>query len=199
MVGVTVDVVQKSKLAEMRKRFNGLSKISVLVGIPQENSSRDNGDKINNAELVYIHTHGIRRRSMISEMDKSINGGAKYSAAYSMYVQAHGSPLWASPPRPIIEPAIEDGKDGIADELKSAIRMYVNTGNINGYHRAGMLGAGMAHEWFENPKNGWPPNSAYTIKKKGSELPLVADGDLRHAITYVVIDDNVGIRNVGGN
>ena len=42
--------------------------------------------------------------------------------------------------------------------------------------------------WFENPQNGWPPNSPRTIRRKGSDQPLVDTGEMRKAITYVVRD-----------
>lgn len=51
---------------------------------------------------------------------------------------------------------------------------------------AGMEGQNSARDWFEDPRNGWAPNSPVTIALKGSERPLVDTGELRKSITYVV-------------
>ena len=91
------------------ERLRGLQKRHIYVGIPQAENSRKGGE-IGNAELLYIHTHGIRRRPMIEEMDQNMALGLKYSAAFSLYIQSHGSPLWHSPPRPVIEPALAANK-----------------------------------------------------------------------------------------
>ena len=41
-------------------RLRGLQKRRIMVGIPAQKSSRPK-EPINNAELLYIHTHGIRK------------------------------------------------------------------------------------------------------------------------------------------
>ena len=170
-----------------------LSRMEVLVGIPQEKSSRE-GEKINNAELLYDHTNGIRRRAMINEMEPELDKGTPYSVAHQMYIQAHGSPLWHSPPRPVIEPAIEapGNKEKIAAELAQVAQLAMD-GKISAakrqMHKAGSLGAKIAKGWFKDPRNNWAPNSPKTIKAKGSERPLIDDGFMRRAITYVVRGD----------
>ena len=51
-----------------------------------------------------------------------------------------------------------------------------------------MLAQSAAQNWFENPKNNWVPNAKSTIKKKGSNIPLVDTNELRKSITYVLRD-----------
>lgn len=52
-----VQLTKKSNLGEFERKIQALGRVQVLVGIPQEKSSRDdNGDGITNAELLYIHT-----------------------------------------------------------------------------------------------------------------------------------------------
>lgn len=183
--------VNTDKTKNIQKALNALKNMDVLVGVPEENSSdRETGD-ITNAELAYIHTHGIRRRPMIDEMDKEMDQGTPYSKAFQMYLQTNGSPLWQSPPRPIIEPAIEDKDNNapIAGELKQAVEKAMEgdlPGAENHLAKAGMLGQNAARDWFTNPKNGWPANAESTIKQKGSDQPLIDTGELRKAITYVV-------------
>lgn len=115
MVKGTVRVSRSGNgLQPLVDRLKALSKKEVYVGIPQEKASRPaGGDPINNAELLYIHTHGVRSQDMRQEMEEKTKQGMKYSAAHSLYVQSHGSPVWAIPPRPVLEPAIEDSKDVI--------------------------------------------------------------------------------------
>lgn len=173
-------------------RLKALSKKEVYVGIPQEKSSRPaGGDSINNAELLYIHTHGVRAQEMRGEMQENTDHGMLYSAAHSLYVQSHGSPMWAIPPRPVLEPAIEDSKDAIGVHLKAAAKAAAD-GDAQraerGLELAGMTAQNAARAWFENPKNGWPPNSPKTIRMKGSDSPLIDTGEMRKAITYVVKD-----------
>ena len=101
----------------MVSKVQAMTKKEVLVGIPQDEAQRPgDGDMVNNAELLYLHTHGVRAPVMRAEMQKSINAGMKYSAAHSLYVQTHGSPAYAIPPRPVLEPAIRDSKAAIGKQ-----------------------------------------------------------------------------------
>lgn len=183
---VTATVKKQSNMQFFKSRIKAIAKTRVLVGIPQAKSSRDDGDSITNAELLYIHTHGIRRKSMINEMKSDMDQGKKYSEAYALYVQSHGSPLWHSPPRPVLEPAMDYHKEAVAAKLQDAIKLYLQRGSLTGYRKIGLMAAGFARDWFEHPANGWAPNSPKTIALKGSDLPLVNKGAMRQAITYVV-------------
>lgn len=217
------------KTNDIKKLLDDLAKKQVYVGIPEgsntehsnEGDSKGSGG-ITNAELLYIHTHGIRKREMIDEMNgmmgitsggmpytkdynnflDNMSNGVPYSTAYKMYIQSHGSPLWRSPPRPVIEPAIEYNKEVIAKQLKKAVQTALDGENpIEELNKAGMLGQNVARDWFTNPANNWPPNSPITvngskpdkngkqfIKGKGSSQPLIDTGELRRSITYVVSD-----------
>lgn len=176
------------KTVEIARRLKALSESEVYVGIPAETSSRGS-QKVNNAELLYIHSHGARKRGMREEMQESIDSGKTYSAAHSLYLQTHGSPLWQIPPRPVLEPAIADKKEIIARQLKAASQEALQ-GNLlaaeQNLHKAGMIGENAAKGWFEDPKNNWPPNSPKTIQRKGSDAPLIDTGEMRKAITYLV-------------
>ena len=177
------------RLQDIQRALAELAKKEVLIGIPQEKSSREgNDDKINNAELAYIHTHGIRNREMRQEMQSDIDNGS-YSQAYQMYIQAHGSPLWNSPPRPIIEPAIEAHKQELAELLRGALQCALDGRPfIQELKKAGMKGQNVTRAWFTDSRNGWAPNSPLTIAKKGSARPLIDTAELRKSITYVIRD-----------
>lgn len=185
---VRAAVTRQSNMAAFKTRMREIAKTRVLVGIPQANSLRsaDGGGGITNAELLYIHTHGVRQKSMREDMKSDMDQGKKYSEAYQLYVQSHGSPLWHSPLRPVLEPAMDYHKDAIKTDLSAAVKLYLQTGRDTGYRKVGMFGAAMAKGWFEHPANGWAPNSPKTIIKKGSESPLIDTGAMRQAITYVV-------------
>lgn len=192
MVNGKVFLKQKgSGLAGICKELENLSKKEILVGIPEEEATRKNDDAINNAELLYIHTHGVRNKIMREEMQSNIEKGMKYSKVHSLYLKEHGSPLLNIPPRPVLEPAIENSKEIIAQQLKavsvSALNMNVSETEAN-LHKVGMLAQSAAQNWFENPKNNWVPNAKSTIKKKGSNIPLVDTNELRKSITYVLRD-----------
>lgn len=161
--GFTSTSVGEDRTKQIKEAFEKLKVMDVLVGIPQKNNSRDDPkEPITNAELLFVHTKG--------------------------------SPLRRIPARPVIEPAIENDQEVISDMLKEVI-IYVLDGNYEEAYKAlemaGLEGQNAAQDWFDNPSNGWPPNSPRTaeIKKaKGSTdpRPLIDTNEMRKAITYVV-------------
>lgn len=191
MVKGMVTVASKGDPNILKKIMADIGKLDVYVGIPEEEASRkgDNNEEINNAELAYIHTHGVRAKSMREEMQPEMNAGKPYSKAYEMYIKSHGSPLWQSPPRPIIEPAIEKNKDAIAEKYKPAMQAALSGDKekaIQDLEKTGIFAANKVKAFFTDPENGWAPNSPATKKAKGSGKPLIDTGALRQAITYVV-------------
>ncbi len=197
MVTPIVNVLKSVDMGSLANAVSALAKKEVLVGIPAEHSSRQtpSDDNINNAELLYIQSHGVRKAEMRAEMQKHIDAGKKYSEAHSLYIQSHGSPLWHIPPRPVLEPSIEASKAPIAKQLQGAAVAAID-GNQqevdNALHRAGIVAENAAKAWFENPQNGWPPNSPKTIAQKGSDSPLIDTGEMRKAITHVVRERGEG-------
>ncbi|MGG3884349.1 hypothetical protein [Brevibacillus panacihumi] len=177
------------KTNEIKKSLDALSKKQVLIGIP-EGSERpeDKGQPITNAQLLYVHTHGVRKKSMREEMNPKVESGEMtYSKAYELFLQSHGSPLWQSPPRPVLEPAIEYHQDEVAAQLRRVLDAVLDGQDPEPeLHKAGMMGQNFARDWFTNPANGWAPNSPRTIEKKGSDKPLINTGELRKEITYVI-------------
>jgi hypothetical protein len=192
MVTGTATVTKSGRgFSAMVDKLRSLTKKEVLVGIPQEEAQRPGGDMVNNAELLYVHTHGVRAPVMRAEMKQNIDAGMLYSAAHSLYVQTHGSPAYAIPPRPVLEPAIRDSKEAIGKQVAGAYCAAMRgdmAGAERGLELAGMVAQNAARAWFENPKNQWPPNSARTIKAKGSNSPLIDTGEMRKSITYVIRD-----------
>lgn len=206
--------ITTDRVKDIEKSLRELSSLDVLVGVPQENSSHKG--HITNPELAFIHTHGVRSKAMRQEMGKNMemgsNGlpytpdferfsenlskGMNYSAAYNLYLHEHGSPAWQIPPRPIIEPAIEDpqNKKIITDDLGEAGKAALD-GNMTQaraeLQKAGMDAQNAVREWFVNPRNEWPPNAESTIREKGSDRPLIDTAELRKSITYVIREKGV--------
>ncbi|WP_289141546.1 hypothetical protein [uncultured Brevibacillus sp.] len=177
------------KTNEIKKIIDDLASRQVYVGIPEgESSQRGQGDPISNAELLYAHTHGIRQKVMRDEMNPRVESGEMtYSKAYELWIQTHGSPLWRSPPRPVLEPAMEHNKEAIAQQLRRVSEVALDGGDPEPeLHRAGLMGQNFARGWFTDPANNWAPNSPITEERKGSDRPLIDKGELRKAITYVV-------------
>lgn len=186
---------KSSGIDELKKLVAKIEDNSVLVGIPEEESERDqNGssDGINNAELAFIHSNGARSESMINEMDKT---GLPFSKAFQAYIAANGSPLWRIPPRPFLEPALEDeGNRKLIDEQFEKVAKAFLESEEDGFReleKLGLLAQGLVRDWFYNPSNNWPPLAESTLKakeKKGSTdpTPLIDKGELRNAINYVI-------------
>lgn len=197
MVGVTHKNFNGG-VSGLMERIKQLSSQKVCVGVPsaddpnlsdQQKRQIERRGRVGNADLVYIHTHGVRPRPVRVEMQKGIDKGIKYSIVLQMYIHEHGSFVYQIPPRPIIEPAIKDAKDGIGKMLGAAAS---EAAKGNDSHAALEAVGGYAQEkvqeWFENPKNGWAPNSPKTIaqKRNHSDQPLIDTGALRGSITFVI-------------
>jgi hypothetical protein len=177
--------------AKVKALLTELTKTQVLVGVPQKTTKR-NGGKITNAELAYIHSNGVRSFIMRAWMDLRMKKGTTYPAALQMYIHSKGSPNWNIPPRPIIEPAIMDKQNRrlIEAELVEAGKAALAGDKqlmMQFFKRAGMTAQNVVKAWFTNPRNGWAPNAPSTIKRKGSDKPLIDKGQLRNAIDYVII------------
>ena len=119
------------------------------------------------------------------------------------FIHTNGSPINRIPPRPFLEPGIEEAKDDIAGCMKSAIEAAVE-GNtaaaMDELHKAGMYGENAAksyigaghHEpnaditihggWMRNRVSGKP----VFVKGKHSDVPLIDTGSLRSSITHVI-------------
>lgn len=158
MVTGTASVIRSTPTpATLTARLRALTKKEVYVGIPAEKSSRPGQGGINNAELLYIHTHGSPIRNIPPR------------------------PVL----QPAIEANKEAIGKQFATASREALKGNV-MGAENGLEKAGMVAQNVARAWFENPGNGWASNSPRTIARKKSDRPLIDTGEMRKAITYVV-------------
>jgi len=159
-------------LRKLEADLKAIANKQVLVGVPEEKTERKDTDRINNAQLMYIHTNGspvmgIPARAVIE---------------------------------PAIE--AEDNKEAIATELGGAVKAYLDkdpkTSNKQ-LKRAGMVAQNACRAWFEDSRNNWPPNSPLTIAKKGSDKPLIDTSQLRKSIIHVIREKPDGRPEVNTN
>ena len=174
--------------ADLIQALQYLRDTEILVGVPEKNTARKD-DPITNAQLLYIHTQGIRKRAMRKRMDEILGTerGMKYSKAFDLYIRENGSPLWHSPPRPVLAPSIESVQDRITEQMGKAAAAAMD-GDIKEtrarIRATGQVAQDAARGWLD-VKN-LAPNSPRTIRMKGSDRPLVNTGGVQKAIVYVV-------------
>ena len=154
-ISVTVSSTDEG-LKAVQEAIAELKSHEVLVGIPQEKSSRK-GEEVNNAELLFIHTNGSPARGIpprpvlqpAIEHDKERVGE-------------------------MLGKAIDAATSGKKEEVVPSLE------------RAGQFGENICKAWFTNPNNGWEPNKEETIKRKNSSRPLIDTGEMQRSITHVV-------------
>lgn len=189
--GFTNVTITKDLTEDIKKSLEDLVKKTVCIGVPDSTEHPDS--KATNAQLMYLHTNGVRDNSMIREMQHDVNN-MPYSQAHELYVHEHGSPLWRIPPRPILEPAMEykENQEQMVELMKDVVNTALDGGEVQPeIEKVGMQGQNIARDWFTSSENKWAENAKSTIKKKGSENPLIDTGNLRTHITYVVKDGDI--------
>lgn len=183
----TVKLGGVDNTVKIMKDIGNLSALQVYVGIPESAGARTKG-VINNAQLAFLLTHGVRSQQMRAAEAK-IPG--PYPLAHALYLHTHGSSLWRTPPRPIIEPAIEakGNKEAICAWLKKAGEAVLDGNKANAVrylNLAGQEATNACRNWFTDSRNNWPPNAPSTIRRKGSDRPNIDTGALRKALTWVI-------------
>jgi hypothetical protein len=105
------------------------------------------------------------------------------------YSAETGSPAKNIPARPFLIPGVTRAQAPAADILrKGAIESLDKGTPVDvALEQAGQLAENSVKRWFTDPANGWPANTAATIKRKGSDQPLIDTGELRRAVTHVVV------------
>lgn len=171
--------LMKDSTAKLKDAFQHLERVDVLVGVPSEKTEREDG-AMNNASIAYIHDNG--------------------------------SPAQNIPARPFMRPGIERSKSAIAGFMKQAAKRVL-TDNAS-KAEADLMKTGMtAQASIRNRINeGVPPplkagtlrgriRNKTAVKGAKAELaareagalagtsnakPLVATGQLRNSINYVL-------------
>jgi hypothetical protein len=111
---------------------------------------------------------------------------ARTTIAYVWSIHEFGAPSRNIPERPTMRPAVLKSRG----KLIRLIRKQVNPRTMNVTPRiAGMLGLALQNAMQQEiVRLQSPPNTAATIKRKGSSNPLVDTGALLGSVTYKVND-----------
>ena len=152
-------VTKKSNLKQLEANIKRLEQTDVLVGIPRSTNIRTNITGINNASLLYLHTHG--------------------SALQNIPARPVIEPAINAP----------DNKAMITEQLTLAAKLMLEGNYAqasNQFKTVGILAQNIVRGWFFDPRNNWAPNSPSTIAAKGSDRPLIDTGILHGSITFVV-------------
>lgn len=156
-MGFFADLIATDEaLKKVEAAIKELKSHEVLVGVPQEKSSRQGG-KATNAELLFIHTNG--------SPVKGIPARPVLQPAIEDDKERVGEMLGK---------AVDKAVSGKIEQIVPAL------------NQAGEHGARVCKAWFVNEKNGWEPNNPQTLKHKKSTKPLIDIGEMRKSITYVV-------------
>ena len=143
-------------LANIWKGFDFIQHTKLYVGIPEENTSRDD-DEPTNAQLMYIHNYG---------------SPAKNIPARPVIEPAVNEPTTLKRIQDYVVKGIEVSLTG-------------NTTNAEKYYKlAGEIAVKAVQEKFTD--GSLAPNAPMTIRLKGSSTPLIDTGALRESITYVI-------------
>ncbi len=133
------------------------------------------------------------------------NGGSRgeVTNVELAFIHTNGSPRLRIPPRPFLEPAIEEAKGKIEERMKASAQAAIegDTGAAMGeLEKAGMYGENAVKDYFTGGhfapnagitvEGGWMWNriahKPFKVKGKGSSTPLIDTGSLRSSITHVI-------------
>jgi len=191
-----MNIQESGSIEEIKKRLEEIAKTRILVGISEDNETIQQMNKADNEAYQkhtdeFIREHNITDEKKIKKLkNRKIND---LTNAQKLFINSRGSPATNMPPRPVIEPAIEDKFDQISEVIKQgAIKGLEGDmeGMLEDFDMAGLMAQTASINWFDNPKNNWAPNAERTIKAKGSDSPLIDTGEMRKAITYAVVKGN---------
>jgi hypothetical protein len=177
-----ITIARKSGAAALAKRIASITKLAAYVGVPAANSHGRSSQLLEMAGTK----RGKRKAYLIKAAATDVTN------AELLFIHTKGSPLKHIPARPVVEPAIKADGDIIARELASMAKAELAGDHdkaVKGARRAAIAGQNAARGWFTDSRNNWAPNAPSTIKRKGSDRPLIDTGALRDAIVGVVREE----------
>lgn len=187
----TVSVSKTSNYKSLQDRLKGLTRKAVYVGIPATTA-------LDRQTQLLKMAGEITSKSPTSQKKKAkllVASLENINNAELLFLFSKGSPARGQPARGVIEPAIvaPGNKEAIAFELSESAKASLKGDSaeaIKRLKRAGIAGQNASRKWFTDSRNGWAPNSQFTIDHKESDQPGIATGAMRAAITSVVKEDD---------
>lgn len=185
MSGPKIILARKTGTAALLKRISHLTRLAAYVGVPAA------GTEARSAQLLGMagKTTNKRKKARLSKAAKT-----DVTNAELLFIHTKGSPIRHIPARPVIEPAVvaAGNKDPIAREIGASLKAQLDGERQIGLtkmRRAALAGQNAARSWFTDPRNSWAPNAPSTIRRKGSDRPLIDTGALRASIVGVVAEE----------
>ena len=183
--GPQITLARKQGAEAFFKRMAGLTKLAAYVGVPTA-TSKDRSD-----QLLAI-AGKTKNKKKLARLKKAAAGDI--NNAELLFIHTKGSPKRHIPARPVIEPAIEaqGNKEAISNEIAQSVKASIAGDHDNAVkrmRRAALQGQSVSRAWFTDPRNNWAPNAPSTIKRKGSDRPLIDTGALRASIQGIVSEE----------
>ena len=153
------------------------------------------------AGMAFLKSHKVR----IGIPDGGGGGSGGLSNVQLAFILTNGSPVNHNPPRPFLEPALEQPQvqQQIMRHMKAAAKAALSGdtgGAMDQMHMAGIAGENAVKDYMAS--GSFAPNSAFTVNggwmrnrvsgkpfhadPKGSSKPLIDTGNLQGSITHVV-------------
>ena len=183
--GPKITLGRKSGADALMKRVKGISKMAAYVGIPA-------ADSRTRAEQLTAMAGKVKSKYRKAKLQKAAANDV--TNAELLFIHTKGSPLKHIPARPVLEPACaaDGNRQIIARELEASVKASL-AGDQDAAKkkmmRTALAGQSISRAWFTDSRNNWAPNAPGTIKRKGSDRPLIDTGALRNAIIGVVREE----------
>lgn len=182
--GPKITLARKSGVVALMKRVAGVTRLAAYVGVPAA------ANRERKAQLLRMA--GTAKGRRLKRLEKAAE--TDVTNAELLFIHTKGSPLRRIPARPVIEPAVEasGNKEAIAAELGGSVKASLAGDHelaVKKMKRAALAGQNAARGWFTDSRNHWAPNALSTIKRKGSDRPLIDTGALRAAIVGIVKEE----------
>lgn len=148
------------RVPQISKAIKKLATTRVMVGIPADKAGRDEGQPINNAGLMQIHEHGAPEANI--------------------------------PARPVVHPAINEAQPSLTTSLRKAGEFALDGEDQKMNQQLNATGIIAQNAMRRKITTGpFVPLAERTLaarRAKGHESikPLIATGQLRRALTYVI-------------
>lgn len=184
----------RDDVAKVLSSIKQLSGLDVLVGVPSTKADREDGDPINNAQLAYIHTFGSTIQVAAREQTVGRKGNRFAKAKNATSQTTHTVPAHeiVIPPRPFLEPGVQNAQPKTTPRLKRAAELAL-TGDFDAaekeLHKAGLIAQNEVRAVINAGVA--PALADSTLRSRRSRgrtgtVPLIDTGELRNSITYVV-------------